>query len=84
MCILSEKEQMSVIHHIFLGTSSFFIPLETFEMHGQSIYVKGDTNHPNTCKYKFHPHKKRLNPPIWKLCFRWRFDKVIFSNKERL
>ena len=64
MCILSDKEHMSVIHNISLCTSYFFVRMVIFETHGSFIYRKGNTKHLNEWKYKPHRHKKRLHPPI--------------------
>ena len=58
MFIISDKDHMSIICHIFLCTSSLFFAL-------CFIYGKGDTKHPNERKYRIHQHKKRLHPPIW-------------------
>ena len=79
MCILSDKEHVSVIHHPLLFMSSFFIRVVNFEIHGRFLYGRCDNKHPNDCKYKFYWHKKRLHPPI--LILRRSFDQVIFGKQ---
>ena len=83
MRMLSDKKNMSVIHNILLCTSSFFVCVGTFDMHGTFIRGKGNTKHPNEWKYKAYPYEKRMHPPIW-VFKRRRFDKVVLESKECL
>ena len=72
MCILYDKDYLSVIHHLLLCTPSLF------------FLLCDDMNHPNKCKYKFHKHEKRLYLPIRKFCFKWKFYQRFLASKERL
>ena len=62
--IKSKHDDMSVINHLLLCTSTLFFCMVNFETHGCFIHIKGDTKHPNEWKCQFHPHKKRLYLPI--------------------
>ena len=81
MCILSENI-VCLYSIVFCFVShTYFVCMVDFETCGNFIHRKCDTKHQNYWKYKFHPHQKRLCLPIYKFCYRWRFDQVFLASK---